>query len=84
MVRHITKLKVGSGLDRDSNLGPVQNEMQFEKLRMLFKEIETQKWNVAAGGAFPPKGSKGYFITPTIIDNPAESSSIVQEEPFGE
>jgi acyl-CoA reductase-like NAD-dependent aldehyde dehydrogenase len=27
--------------------------------------------------------SKGYFITPTIIDNPPETSRIVTEEPFG-
>ena len=29
------------------------------------------------------EGSKGYFITPSIIDNPPDDSRIVVEEPFG-
>ena len=35
-----------------------------------------------SGGTLPDDG-KGYFITPTIIDNPPEDSRIVTEEPFG-
>jgi acyl-CoA reductase-like NAD-dependent aldehyde dehydrogenase len=27
--------------------------------------------------------SDGYFITPTIIDNPKDDSKLVTEEPFG-
>jgi len=27
---------------------------------------------------------KGYFVQPTIIDNPPNDSRIIQEEPFGE
>lgn len=82
MVRHIQQnLKPGQGL------GPVQNSMQFERVRRLFADIETQKWNVVAGGKFDVttgKGSGGgYFIEPTVIDRPAEDSTIVQEEPFG-
>lgn len=29
------------------------------------------------------KPGKGFFVQPTIIDNPPEDSRIVQEEPFG-
>lgn len=29
------------------------------------------------------KDKKGYFVTPSIIDNPPEDSRIVLEEPFG-
>lgn len=29
------------------------------------------------------ESTKGYFITPSIIDNPPDSSRIVREEPFG-
>ena len=36
---------------------------------------------VAVGGEVAP--SAGYFITPTVIDRPAEKSRIVVEEPFG-
>lgn len=86
MVRHVQNLKLGDGMDRGCSMGPVQNEMQFERVRRLFDDIEAQKWTVAAGGSFPTKSTTtlgGYFIEPTIIDRPAEDSSIVQEEPFG-
>jgi acyl-CoA reductase-like NAD-dependent aldehyde dehydrogenase len=86
VVRHVAKLQVGNGLDPATTMGPVQNAMQYERVQRLFQDLETQKWNVAFGGGTLPHGAPkgGYFITPTIIDNPAETSSIVQEEPFGE
>ena len=36
---------------------------------------------MAVGGTNPDK--PGYFITPTIIDKPADNSRIATEEPFG-
>jgi acyl-CoA reductase-like NAD-dependent aldehyde dehydrogenase len=43
--------------------------------------VEKNGMKVAVGGKVPD--SDGYFINPTIIDNPAEDSRIVVEEPFG-
>jgi acyl-CoA reductase-like NAD-dependent aldehyde dehydrogenase len=82
MVRATKTYKIGSGFDSSTTHGPVQNSMQYEKVKDMFAEIEKQKWNVAVGGK-NPEGSKGYFITPTIIDNPPDNSRIVEEEPFG-
>lgn len=56
--------------------------MQYERVLTFFDDIEKQGWKVAVGGKVNP--SAGYFITPTIIDRPAENSRIVVEEPFGE
>lgn len=68
-------------------LGPVQNKMQFEKVKGFFTDIETSKWTVAVGGATngqqAKQTSEGYFINPTVIDRPPEDSRIVVEEPFG-
>lgn len=58
--------------------------MQYEKVKTLFADIETEKWKVAVGGNGKHPESKGYFITPTIIDRPQIDSRIVKEEPFGE
>ena len=55
--------------------------MQYEKVKTFFSDIDKEKWNVAVGGKNEDK--PGYFITPTIIDRPAEDSRIVTEEPFG-
>ncbi|TVY53272.1 putative aldehyde dehydrogenase FUS7, partial [Lachnellula cervina] len=74
-------LKVGEGNEPNVFLGPVQNAMQYEKVKGFFNDIEKDGLDVAVGGT-NPKG-RGYFLTPTIIDRPALESRIVQEEPFG-
>ncbi|KAG0648786.1 aldehyde dehydrogenase FUS7 [Hyphodiscus hymeniophilus] len=81
LVKHTAALKVGEGNEDGVFLGPLQNAMQYERVKGFFSEIETQGQNVAVGGKNP--GGKGYFITPTIIDRPPEDSRLVVEEPFG-
>lgn len=51
-------------------------------MKDLYSEITKSSWKVAFGGEID-ESSKGYFITPAIIDNPPEDSRIVVEEPFG-
>jgi acyl-CoA reductase-like NAD-dependent aldehyde dehydrogenase len=63
------------------NLGPIQNNMQYTRVQTFFDDIESEGLIVAGGGR--TKDSTGYFINPTIIDNPSENSRLVQEEPFG-
>ncbi|KAH6680672.1 putative aldehyde dehydrogenase [Halenospora varia] len=81
MVKHTKSLKFGEGHEEGVFLGPVQNSMQYERVKGFFSEIESEGMKVAVGGTNPT--GKGYFITPTIIDRPAETSRIVAEEPFG-
>ncbi|KAL9625495.1 MAG: hypothetical protein Q9204_007786, partial [Flavoplaca sp. TL-2023a] len=82
---HTASLKVGPGTDPDVFIGPVQNKMQFDKVRSMYQHISSEKWTPALGGNVPdanPDG-KGYFFEPTIIDNPPDDSAIVTSEPFG-
>ncbi|EXJ62904.1 aldehyde dehydrogenase (NAD+) [Cladophialophora yegresii CBS 114405] len=81
MVEFTKNLKVGDGTEEGVFLGPIQNKMQYEKVKTFFSDIEKEKQTVAVGGTNPDK--PGYFITPTIIDKPADSSRIATEEPFG-
>jgi len=62
-------------------LGPVQNAMQYKKVKGFFNDIEKESLKVAVGGTNSDR--PGYFITPTIIDRPDAESRIVKEEPFG-
>jgi acyl-CoA reductase-like NAD-dependent aldehyde dehydrogenase len=48
----------------------------------MYSEIGKCSWTTALSGGIK-EGSKGYFITPAIIDNPLDDSRIVTEEPFG-
>ncbi|KAH8780427.1 putative aldehyde dehydrogenase [Hyaloscypha finlandica] len=81
LVKYTKLLKVGEGNEEGVFLGPIQNSMQFERVKGFFADIEKEGMTVAVGGKNP--SGKGYFITPTIIDRPAEDSRLVLEEPFG-
>ncbi|KAJ5726985.1 hypothetical protein N7493_006012 [Penicillium malachiteum] len=80
LVAFVKTLKVGDGTGADTFVGPVQNKMQYEKAKELFGSITTENLNAVLGGTI--EDSTGYFIHPTIIDNPPENSRVVQEEPF--
>lgn len=81
MVAFTKTLKIGEGNEEGVFLGPIQNSMQYEKVKTFFSDIEKENWTVAVGGKNETK--PGYFITPTIIDKPADDSRIATEEPFG-
>lgn len=84
MTSFAAKMKVGS--DANSDLGPIQNAMQYEKVRGFYSDVQQQGYKFALGGAEEEDSSRprrGYFVQPAIIDNPPDDSRIVAEEPFG-
>ncbi|KAJ4013737.1 hypothetical protein NW752_005448 [Fusarium irregulare] len=83
VVKHVKNYKLGDGSSEETSHGPVQNEMQYNRVKTFFEDIEKQGWKVATGGKFETAPKNGYYITPTVIDNPPEDSRIVVEEPFG-
>ncbi len=82
MVAHIKTMKLGDGTTEGTTHGPIQNSMQYERVKEFFGDIEKEGQTVAVGGK-NPDDSPGYFIQPTIIDRPKDDSRIVVEEPFG-
>lgn len=78
LVQFARGVTTGEGLA----LGPVQNRMQYEKLLDLIAESRASGHRFALDGTAAPMGP-GYFLPPTILDNPPEDSRIVQEEQFG-
>ena len=63
-------------------LGPVQNYLQFERLKAVWDEILRSKATVLFRGEVPQEG-KGFFFRITILDNPPEDASFVAQEIFG-
>ncbi len=72
---------MGGGNEPDVLVRPIQNSMQYERVKGFFADVEKGKWDVAVGGT--NLEGPGYFITPTIISKPPEDSRLVVEEPFG-
>jgi len=71
---------VGDGLEQGTKLGPLQNKMQYEKVKGFLEDAK-QNGNVIAGGGTLDR--PGYFIAPTIVRDIKEGSRLVNEEQFG-
>ena len=71
---------VGDGLDQGTTVGPVQNKMQFEKVKEILADARRHGVVVAGGTTLD---RPGYFLRPTIVRDIAEGSRLVDEEQFG-
>ena len=71
---------VDDGSKQGTKLGPLQNKMQYEKVKG-FLEDARKNGNIIAGGAAMDR--PGYFIEPTIVRDIKEGSRLVDEEQFG-
>ncbi|HET6474146.1 MAG TPA: aldehyde dehydrogenase family protein, partial [Pseudomonadales bacterium] len=70
---------VGDGLQQGTQLGPLQNRMQFEKVKEILEDAR-KHGNIIAGGEVL---DKGYFIRPTIVRDITDGTRLVDEEQFG-
>ncbi len=82
MISFTEQIKVGTPKEDGVMMGPIQNEMQYDKVKTFFEDTKKNGYKFVAGKEIVDDG-KGYFITPTIIDNPPNDSRIITEEPFG-
>lgn len=71
---------VDEGTRQGVTIGPVQNRMQYEKVKSLL-ESAMAEGTVLAGGELPDR--PGFFIPPTIIKDLTDDSPLVREEQFG-
>lgn len=78
--RLANEMVVGDGLEQGTQMGPLQNKQQFEKV-LGFIESAKKDGKVIAGGG--RKGDKGYFIQPTVVRDITDGTKLVDEEQFG-
>ncbi len=81
LVAYAKTVKVGDGSMQGTDLGPIQNKMQYEKVKGLIADIKRTGGKIVLGGDLPE--GPGYFVPVTIVDNPPEKSRVVTEEAFG-
>ncbi|MEP1471619.1 MAG: aldehyde dehydrogenase family protein [Halieaceae bacterium] len=75
-------IKVGDGTKADTDLGPIQNSMQYGKVQDYFADCHSNGYQFAIGGDID-ENAAGWFVPVSLVDNPPEDSRIVREEPFG-
>lgn len=71
---------VGDGLAQGTQLGPMQNKSQYERVLKIIAEAKGQGKVIAGDRPFT---GPGYFIYPTIVRDIAEGTELVDGEQFG-
>ena len=74
-------VKVGDGAEQGTQIGPVQNKAQYQRVLDLIQDAKDKGYKFLIGGN--ASSVPGYFVPVTILDNPPEDARIVQEEQFG-
>ncbi len=80
-----SRLRLGDGLRKETDVGPVVNEAQFNKVLRYIGIGKDEGAKLILGGKAKPSGdtAKGYFIEPTIFSEVLPGMRIAQEEIFG-
>jgi len=77
------KLKIGNGMDKDVQLGPITTKKRLEEIEKLVETTKKEGAKILCGGKRPSGFNKGYFYEPTVFDNVKDNFKIMSEEPFG-
>jgi len=75
------KAKVGNGFEEGTEIGPVQNRMQYEKVKAIFDDAVAKGAKVLYQSEVPE--GDGYFFPVTILADVKPGMRIVDEEAFG-
>lgn len=85
IVEKAGSIRLGNPLDPATEMGPVANSQQYERILQMIRRSEKDGARIAFGGrgSDDPSLSGGYFIEPTVIVDVEPSLLIAREEVFG-
>ncbi|MGH8471183.1 MAG: aldehyde dehydrogenase family protein [Gammaproteobacteria bacterium] len=75
------KLKVGPGLDPETEMGPMVSEIQHNRVRGYLESGIKEGARAVVGGKV--KEGRGYFVEPTVLVDTKPEMKVIQEEIFG-
>jgi len=75
------KIKVGSGLLPETNMGPLAHERRLPAMAEFVEDARGRGAEIVLGGS--RIGNRGYFFEPTVITGVPDDSKVMTLEPFG-
>jgi acyl-CoA reductase-like NAD-dependent aldehyde dehydrogenase len=75
-------IRLGDPNDPETEMGPVANAPQYEKVLGYLRTAQDEGATVACGGV-PDDALGGLFIKPTVLTGVGPQSTVVREEIFG-
>ena len=78
-------LKLGNGLDAQSQMGPLANPRRPDAIEAFVADAQAAGARLAAGGSRGAggQGGDGFFYRPTVLLDVPDSARAMNEEPFG-
>ncbi|MCL7943494.1 aldehyde dehydrogenase family protein [Marinobacter sp. ATCH36] len=74
------QMPIGDGMNENNLVGPLQNEMQYNKVKELVDDARANGCDVMEFGDVP---DTGYFLPVTLVGNVKDGHRLVDEEQFG-
>jgi acyl-CoA reductase-like NAD-dependent aldehyde dehydrogenase len=74
-------VQVGDGMDDATELGPVNNRPQLERVQGLVRDALARGGRAVAGGQ--RLDGPGYFHAPTVVEGVEDGTPLVDDEQFG-
>ncbi len=81
VTKHAESIKLGSGQDPDTDMGPLVSQEQLDRVQGFFEAGREEGANFATGGS--REGSAGYFVKPTVLTDTNPNMKVEAEEIFG-
>jgi succinate-semialdehyde dehydrogenase/glutarate-semialdehyde dehydrogenase len=81
LAERMAALRVGPGVEEDTQVGPLVNEDTVAKVDGLVKDAVQAGATAVTGGERP--GGPGYYYPPTVLTGVAPDAAILREEIFG-
>lgn len=76
------RLRLGAPLDETTEVGPIQNERQYQRIRELVATGLAEGADAVCGGDRPEGLERGYFFAPTVLRTTPEMN-VARQEIFG-
>lgn len=85
LVRQTKTIRIGSGLDSKTHMGPLHNADQREKVEEMVEDAQDRGGKVLTGARRPKEKelAKGHFYEPTLVSDVDYSAKMSKEECFG-
>lgn len=74
-------LRVGDGMNADTQVGPLASKVALEGIEELVKSAIADGAKVVTGGT--TGDGQGYYYLPTVLEDVAPDAALLQEEIFG-
>jgi len=85
LIKRVEKLRLGNGLESTTDVGPVINQKQLDKILSYIQVGKDEGAKLETGGERYTDGAcrNGFFISPTIFSQVTPEMRIAKEEIFG-